>query len=59
MLANTSTFKNSFRIMATKTRKFFICRRILEKQGEKDVLVRHIFTCNVNASVPPNHRMLR
>lgn len=45
--------------MKTKTRKFFIERISMEIVEEKQVMVKKIYPCKVNAAVPFNHRMLR
>ena len=45
--------------MKTETSKFFIERISTEIVEEKQVVVKKVYPCKVNASVPFNHRMLR
>ena len=45
--------------MKAKTRKFFIERISTEIDEEKQIVVKKIYPCKVNAAVPFNHRMLR
>lgn len=46
--------------MKAKTYKFFIERKVLETQQDgKQVLIKKVFPCKVNAACPPDHRMLR
>lgn len=45
--------------MKTETRKFFIERISTEIAEEKQVIVKKVYPCKVNAAVPFNHRMLR
>ena len=45
--------------MKAKTRKIFIERISTEITEEKQVVVKKIYSCKVNAAVPFNHRMLR
>lgn len=46
--------------MKAKTYKFFIERNVFETQQDgKQVLIKKVFPCKVNAACPPDHRMLR
>lgn len=45
--------------MKAKTRKIFIERISTEITEEKQVVVKKIYPCKVNAAIPFNHRMLR
>lgn len=45
--------------MKAKTRKIFIERISTEIVEEKQVVVKKIYPCKVNAAIPFNHRMLR
>ena len=45
--------------MKAKTRKFLIERISTEIVEEKQVIVKKIYPCKVNAAIPFNHRMLR
>ena len=45
--------------MKAKTRKFFIERISTEIVEEKQVVVKKIYPCKVNAAIPFDHRMLR
>ena len=45
--------------MKAKTRKIFIERISTEITEEKQIVVKKIYPCKVNAAVPFNHRMLR
>ena len=45
--------------MKAKTRKIFIERISTEIAEEKQIVVKKIYLCKVNAAVPFNHRILR
>ena len=45
--------------MKAKSRKIFIERISTEIAEEKQIVVKKIYPCKVNAAVPFNHRMLR
>ena len=45
--------------MKAKTRKIVIERISTEIAEEKQIVVKKIYPCKVNAAVPFNHRMLR
>ena len=45
--------------MKAKTRKFFIERISTEIVEEKQVVVKKIYPCKVNAAIPFDRRMLR
>ena len=45
--------------METETGKFFIERISTEIAEEKQVIVKKVYPCKVNAAVPFSHRILR